>query len=174
MSECVYVQVQSKCFGNPSRLIHLFVWQVFNNLPGLAGYVKHVLKIRQLQHIFYKFLLDSGSLSIWLASCILSHTFIRKEYAYSLTQTHTYTYILIYIYICMCVCVCVLSVCVFIVWCKSKKLESVYAVYIYIYIYRPGGRIRQLYPCRGVRTSHNECPRFDTKPSDSEAPALEF
>ena len=35
-----------------------------------------------------------------------------------------------------------------------------------------GCRIHRLLLCRGVRPPHNECPGFDTKQSDGEAPAM--
>ena len=71
-----------------------------------------------------------------------------------------YIYIYIYIYIC---------------------------IYIYIYIYIliihlqsaqmadcGGRRIHRLHLCRGVRPPPDECPVFDAKQSDKEAPVLEF
>ena len=35
-----------------------------------------------------------------------------------------------------------------------------------------GCRIHRLHLCRGVRHPQNECPRYDTKQSDSEVPAM--
>ena len=49
-------------------------------------------------------------------------------------------------------------------------------IYIYIYI-GPAGwccRICRLRLCREVRHHHNECPEYDIKLADSEAPILEF
>ena len=96
---------------------------------------------------------------------INSHRVLREAWIHLFYNVCSFTYICVY------VCVCGY------IWFfkHTYKLIIYVCVCVLLFTFCPvhwGCRTQWLLPCRVVRLLHNECPEYDTKPSDGEVPVM--